>query len=323
MISRRRFVNALGVGATALVVSSRLDLHGNEVAEIETSQDAVGEVTELAAALPWFSYPPNHILREDSLAGHVASVLAAKGPRTSAEYFFEVPLAGTYRVTVEVLHSSSAGIFQASAGGDDIGQPVDLYMKGRSRMNGVWSSVVVGNATFLRAGNMGVKFLVIGKNTDSTGYELVFGRITLTPAAGFLLLSPNGTVEREARVLLRWADHARATGFEVVLDGTVLTRLSGGENSCCLGGLTPGKHRWWVNAIVLGGAPERSNTFTFHIGPPTLYPYREFTDDFDSGNLKKWSAAGTAHNRALIGRETFDGCEGLVLRFPGRRAAGN
>ncbi|HXS92986.1 MAG TPA: hypothetical protein VN736_00185 [Candidatus Limnocylindrales bacterium] len=274
-----------------------------------------GEITAPAAELPWISYPPNHILREESVAGHVTSVLAAKGARTSAEYFVEVPSPGTYRVAVEALRTSSSGIFQLSTGGDEVGSAVDLYAD-RRRGDATWQRIVVGNATFLRPGNMGLKFLVTGKNPQSTGYELLFGQITLTPTTGFSLLSPNGTAERDSRVFLRWAAHARATQFEVVLDGKVLTRVPARETSFRTAGLQPGHHRWWVNAIFAGGGHERSGTFTFHVGPPAVYPYREFADGFEGGTLAQWSARGMSiSSRALDGRYSL-GAKGSSVASP-------
>jgi len=264
-----------------------------------------GEITAPAAEL--ISYPPNHILREESVAGHVTSVLAAKGARTSAEYFVEVPSPGTYRVAVEALRTSSSGIFQRSTGGDEVGSAVDLYAD-RRRGDATWQRIVVGNATFLRPGNMGLKFLVTGKNPQSTGYELLFGQITLTPTTGFSLLSPNGTAERDSRVLLSGAAYARATQFEVVLDGKVLTRVPARETSFRTAGLQPGDHRWWVNAIFAGGGQERPGTFTYHVGPPAVYPYREFADGFEGGTLAPWSARGMSiSSRSLDGRYSLPG----------------
>lgn len=88
----------------------------------------------------------------------------------------------TYEVHIRVLKGPSGGTFQLAIdnGGSyvDLGPPQDLYAS-----HATFTDLALGVVT-LNPGRRQFRFTVVGKNADSSGYELPLDTIRLTPTTG-------------------------------------------------------------------------------------------------------------------------------------------
>jgi hypothetical protein len=87
--------------------------------------------------------------------------------------------AGTYTVSYGYKAFSSRGIVQVKIDGANVGSPHDQYLADQD-----WTRVAnAGNVT-LTAGSHPIRFTTTGKNTNSSGYNIVVDAITLTGVPG-------------------------------------------------------------------------------------------------------------------------------------------
>ena len=89
-----------------------------------------GPGTSLALAcseLPFNSFPPNQLLRQEENDGSAVSLLHAGRVGVWGEYFIQVDQPGTYLFSITGLKGPDKGICQAVADGNPVGHPIDLY----------------------------------------------------------------------------------------------------------------------------------------------------------------------------------------------------
>jgi hypothetical protein len=87
-----------------------------------------------------------------------------------------VPTAGTYDVKVGVKETFNRGKWQLSINGTNQGPVEDEYVPG-----GALAEFDLGVTTISSSGPESFKFLIVGKNAQSTGYRAAFEYIKLTP----------------------------------------------------------------------------------------------------------------------------------------------
>ncbi len=240
-------------------------------------------ISELCAELPFSSFPPNQLLRRENGDGSAVSTLQSGKAGAWGEFFIQVDQPGAYRVDVDLLKGADKGIFQLLVNGDPVGGPMDCFAS-RPEASTV---IPAGEVTFLKPANGSFRFLVKGKNPLSTGFGLALRRVTLTPVPGFMLLSPDGSCLTGGDVLLRWNPAPRARQYQVEVDGVVAT-VDAPATTWQGAHLAAGAHRWRVIAVGADGKPHPSNIFSFVVGPPPPYPFREFSDNFSSFKPGDW-----------------------------------
>ena len=116
-------------------------------------------------------------------SGPVLSVIDGTGTLLSATavgnyviYTVNISTAGTYDVKVGVKETFNRGIWQLSINGTNQGSAEDEYVP-----TGALAEFDLGAATISSSGPHSFKFLVVGKNAQSTGYRAAFEYIKLTP----------------------------------------------------------------------------------------------------------------------------------------------
>ncbi len=249
------------------------------------AQDQIAQpISENCAQLPFDSFPPNQLLRQQNSDGTAVSLLQSGRNGTWAKFFIQVDQPGTYRVDVALRKGSDKGIFQLAANNDPVGDPVDCYGSGAESS----ATISIGDVTLLKSGNYSFRFQVTGKNASSSGSALALERITLTPVTGFTLLSPNGSCSSDGNVLLRWKPWPQASKYQVEVDGSVVNTVDASATTSQTSGLAAGPHRWRVIAAGTDGKLQPSNFFSFVVGSPPPYPCREFSDDFSSPHPDDW-----------------------------------
>ena len=242
-------------------------------------------ITVPCGELPFDSFPPNQLLRSENRDGSVVSMLQSSKIGTWGEFFIRVDRAGTYRLSIDSRNGPDEAVFQLIVDGDPVGQPVDGYSARRATS----ATTPIGDVTFQRAETHSFRFLVTGKNPSSGGSLLSLEKIALTPTEGFTLLAPNGSCAEGPDVLLRWNAWSPAKRYRVETDGQASATVDAPATTYQASALAPGAHRWRVVAINSAGEEKPSNVFSFVVGPPPPYPYREFTDSFSAGNPNNWS----------------------------------
>jgi hypothetical protein len=91
-------------------------------------------------------------------------------------YTLNVPKAGTYNIKVGVIETFNRGKWQLSINGTNQGPVEDEYVSTQAT-----ATFDLGTATIGSSGPKSFKFLIVGKNAQSTGYRAEFQYITLTP----------------------------------------------------------------------------------------------------------------------------------------------
>ncbi len=253
-------------------------------AHTATNAQTAGAITARCGELPADSFPPNQLLPSEEGGGRVFSVLQSSEVGAWSKFFLRVDLPGTYRVDVDLRKGPGEAVFQLFVDRDPIGQPVDCYVAGGFTPVGT----SIGDVTFLKPGNYPFRFLVTGRNPASSGFSLALEKITLTPVAGFTLLSPNGSCEEGADVLLRWNSWPATKQYQIEMDGRAAGMVDAPATSYQVAQLARGSHRWRIVAIDSSGKQMPSDVFSFVVGSPPPYPGREFTETFGSGNLGEW-----------------------------------
>ncbi len=254
--------------------------------QVRADAESPAPLTLTCAELPSDSFPPNQLLRSETADGSVVSVLQAGRTGSWAEFFVRVDRAGTYRVDVQSRKGPDRAIFQLMVDGDPVRQPVDGYAPQNATAP---VETAVGDATFQKAGTYSLRFLVTGKNPSGSGLSLALEKITLTPVAGFTLLSPNGSCAEGPEVLLRWNAWGPARQYRVEVDGRPTATVDAPATTYQASALARGAHRWRVVAVDAAGRETPSNTFAFVVGPPLPYPCREFSEAFSSASVAAWS----------------------------------
>jgi hypothetical protein len=87
-----------------------------------------------------------------------------------------VSAAGTYDIKLSYKAHNSRGISQLSINGANVGGTSDQYSAADA-----YATFDYGTFTFTLAGNYTFKFMVTGKNPSSSGYDISFDDLTLTP----------------------------------------------------------------------------------------------------------------------------------------------
>lgn len=116
------------------------------------------------------------IVNDANCSGGASAFLKAASVSDFLTYTVHVAQPGTYTVKVGIKGRDNKGIFQLGVDGVDVGAPQDEYSA-----TAVYQSRSVGTITFTTAGDKAFKFRVVGRNPNSTGYELSFDYIDLVP----------------------------------------------------------------------------------------------------------------------------------------------
>lgn len=227
----------------------------------EAPENSAASIEAECAELPFNSFPPNQLLREETKDGGAVSVLHADTTGSWCEFFIEVEKPGTYSLTITSPRGPEKGISWAVVDGNLIGGPMDLYAPSA----GQTSRTTVGKVTFLKPGNYPFRFVVAGKNAASSGYAIALQRISLEPTQGFTLLSPNGSSESDGNVLLHWNAWPGATRYRVEMDGLALAEVDAPATSYRTSNLGRGTHRWRVVALGPGARRQIPSRFPWGI----------------------------------------------------------
>ena len=91
-------------------------------------------------------------------------------------YTLNVPKAGTYDIKVGAIETFNRGRWQLSINGTNQGPVEDEYVSTEAT-----ATFDLGTATIGSSGPNSFKFLIVGKNAQSTGFRAEFQYITLTP----------------------------------------------------------------------------------------------------------------------------------------------
>jgi hypothetical protein len=129
----------------------------------------VGSAVTSGPGLRVFNYP--------AFPNGAGAILDASAVGDSVTFTVNVPTAGVYDVRVSYKEYSPRGLMQTAVNGTNLGPAVDQYLAAGDAYGGC----DLGMLNFATAGNYLFKFTVAGHNPASSGYNLSFGTITLTP----------------------------------------------------------------------------------------------------------------------------------------------
>jgi hypothetical protein len=104
------------------------------------------------------------------------TMLIATAVGNYVTYTANVPTAGTYDVRVGVKETFNRGRWQLLINGTDQGAVEDEYVSTQAL-----ATLDLGVVTISSSGPQSFKFLIVGKDAQSTGYRAAFESITLTP----------------------------------------------------------------------------------------------------------------------------------------------
>ncbi len=113
-------------------------------------------------------------ITDANMSGQSGILLNAKATGQLVTYIVAIPVAGTYDIKLGARTGNKSGIFQLAIDGVNQGSPQDEYSA-----DGDYKVLDLGTATFSEAGNITFQFLVVGKNANSSGHQLVFDYIDL------------------------------------------------------------------------------------------------------------------------------------------------
>lgn len=263
------------------------------------------------------SLPPNlEVTNPDSAASNGAwSKFSATAVDQWVEYVLNVPAAGTYNVKVTSKYYNPRGIYQLYIDGEPQGNPVDLYAASGSPNYEKYLTNDLGNVTFLTLGNKMFKFKVTSKNSGSTGYMLSFDKIQISSVSGFTLLSPNNSYSGSSQPVLRWNPVINIDHYAVYIDDTFTANVASGTTFYQTGGLSNGKHSWHVLAVDAGNNSTKSNKLSFVVGNAQNYPYREYSDNFETGSLNNYVVSGMSITTNAISGSKSIGCSGSASAY--------
>jgi predicted GH43/DUF377 family glycosyl hydrolase len=137
--------------------------------------------------------------------------------------------------------------------------------------------------------------------------ENVFTFTLVTPPAPFDLISPYNSYALENRVVLNWGNSAGTAfdlkKYEVWINDSNIDNVLADNTHFTTPELPHGSYQWYVVAVDnIGNKRVSDNVFTFNVGTPPPYPYREYFDGFENNNLNEYidNGMGTTDN-ALFG----------------------
>ena len=246
------------------------------------------------------SFPPNlnwiHF-GEPDFNSHLFATFA---PGQWVEYVLQIPAPGTYAIKVNAIGGSSAGMTQITVDGNKQGEPQDLFSASRAAR-----TLDGGKYTFAKAGKAILRLQVTGKNAASQGFGIECESVSLDKTEGFNLICPNGARFDEGSAVLRWQDLGPNFQYVVYLDEAAQSPTKSAFLETH--GLGMGAHEWYVVAEG-NGAKQRSNRFHFTVGPAVPYADRDFSDDFEQGNLANYAVKGmSVAEAALQGKKALAG----------------
>ena len=122
------------------------------------------------------------IFGDPILSGTAAEKLASNAINDYISYTLPSVPAGTYTVTVGARGLNTRGQFQLAIDGVNQGAVQDQYSATTS-----YITHDLGAKTFATTGNKVFNFNVTGKNASSSGYDLTFDYIELTPVTGGII----------------------------------------------------------------------------------------------------------------------------------------
>ncbi len=216
------------------------------------------------------------------------------------EYVLQIPEAGTYKLTVQAFAGNSSAKVQAFVDGVKQGEAQDLFAASRSPR-----TLDFGNCTFLKAGKAILRLQVEGKNSQSQGYAMEFNAIDLTSDEGFRLVAPNGACFEEGNPVLQWTSLGKDVNYTVYLDDAPQSPTK--KTFLEVKNPGAGEHHWYVVAEGPKKEKQRSNCFRFTAGPPAPYPDRDYSDNFDAGDLSNYVNHGVASADSTDGKKSLAG----------------
>jgi len=104
------------------------------------------------------------------------TILDATAVGNSVTFTVNVATARTYDIKLSYKQNTNRGISQLSINSTNVGAPLDQYLPTEG-----YAIVDYGNFTFPTAGNYSFKFIIVGKNANSTSFGVSFDDFTLTP----------------------------------------------------------------------------------------------------------------------------------------------
>ncbi len=117
--------------------------------------------------------PATQVDREGGFSGGRSIKLLASSEGAFIEFPIEVTQAGEYELELRYKSFADRGTFQASIGGRDLGEPVDMFGNGRYGLNAELGEVE------LPAGSSTIRFTAVGHNQASAGHTGHFDRLSL------------------------------------------------------------------------------------------------------------------------------------------------
>lgn len=123
------------------------------------------------------SGPAFRVFGWDGFVGGKGTVLDSTKVGDQVTLTVNVPSAGTYDIIVDNKQFYSRASCQFSVDGLNVGAPIDQY---NVNANGAYKKFDFGKVA-LTAGNHAFTFTITGRNAASTGWNISFGQIILTP----------------------------------------------------------------------------------------------------------------------------------------------
>lgn len=117
--------------------------------------------------------PATQVDREAGFSGGASIKLHARDEGDYIEFPVDVPEEGRYRLVLRFKSHPDRGRFQASIGGEDLGEPVDMLGP-----SGYGRTADLGEQD-LPAGESTVRFTLVGKSEDSSGFSGHFDQLVL------------------------------------------------------------------------------------------------------------------------------------------------
>lgn len=148
---------------------------GLPAAPFEAGRELVPVMVEFESVSPSASSDTVSTIYDAAASKGAASKLSSNAVGDYAAYDIFVPSAGTYSIRAAYKGYTSRGRFQLSIDGVSQGGVQDEY--GATAM----FEIDLGTRTFATAGTKEFRFTVTGKNAASTGYDLTYDYILLTP----------------------------------------------------------------------------------------------------------------------------------------------
>ncbi len=109
-----------------------------------------------------------------NLSGQAGILLKAEGPGNSVTYNVAIPSAGTYDIKLGIRKDNRNGIIQLAIDGVNQGSAWDGYSADVD-----YEVVDLGKITFTEACEKSFRFLVTGRNPNSSGYQFVLDYVDL------------------------------------------------------------------------------------------------------------------------------------------------